>query len=99
LVCVGSDYEVLPDRSVLADFLRHGWRVLVTTKRIASSKPTTNRPLELAGRKTTPYYTDSHDLHITWSESSGLVFEPSKAELVAEELFNYQSVSDSKKRS
>ena len=97
VVCVGSDYDVLPDRAVLSDFLKKGWKVLITTKRIANFKPNVHRPLELAGRKTAPsYQTSSNDLRIRWNENTGLAWEPTKAELVADELPHYQSIRDSK---
>lgn len=100
VVCVGTDYDVLPDRTVLADYLEKGWKVLLTTKRTSTTIPRPQRALELAGRKTTPAYrAQSQDLLIRWNESTGVSWEPTKAELLVSELPHYQSIHDSKKKS
>lgn len=98
VVCVGSEYEVLPDRLVLADFLQQGWKILATTKRENAGPPAsrTNYALQLAGQISGPSHTTrSHDIVIRWDESSGLAWAPECAEVLNEELQYYSSASDS----
>lgn len=88
-VSTGS-FEGLPDREVLADYLNHKWKVILTTKRI---KARDQSLLYAFGEKSV---VRKHDLCITWSEELGLRWTPAEASLDDSELDAYQTASKSK---
>ncbi len=87
-VISAASFDVLPDREVLADFLRCGWTVLLTAKRVA---PTKHFALELSGRGRGGFGVQTHDIQVTWREADGTKWSPDEARVDAMELPNYGS--------
>lgn len=86
----GVDFDVLPDREILREYLETGWTVLLTTKRVGSSR--TNLVLETATKVRQNYSIQSQTIVIRWCDSTGTVWEPKEAQLQTSELKNYGTV-------
>ena len=92
VVSSGADYDVLPDREVLRDFLNHGWIVVLTTKRL----PVQRRQYVLdtaAEKAVVDYDIQCQDIEITWSDTLGVTWKPTTASLTLEEITNYRTAS------
>lgn len=82
-------FDVLPDREVLKDFIRHDWTVLLTTKRMPTRR---QYALELSGKPVGgAMNVQAQNITLTWTEDEGLLWSPAEARVSAEELSNYQT--------
>ena len=94
-ISTGTDYDVLPDREVMADFINCGWKVLITTKRV--EREPRDRALDLAtrgGRTPATYSPVTNTIVVKWTEQDGFSWTPPEAEVKREELSNYSSAID-----
>ena len=66
------------------------WTVLVTTKRVARRR---TYALELSGRTSEPEF-ETEEIHIKWSEETGLSWWPEEVRVNLVDLPNYQSALD-----
>ena len=64
--------RALPDRSVLDDFLRNGWKVMATTTRRTGSPRSLPITLANRGRSDEEAASDHNTVRLTWSVSDGL---------------------------
>jgi len=88
-ISAGHDSRVLPDREVIAEFLKAGWVVLLTNKR-GSSRPIPDSPLTLSG---VVEGTQCFDLKISWSDAEGLRWAPSQSRITVDELQFYNTAA------
>jgi beta-lactamase superfamily II metal-dependent hydrolase len=86
-ISVGSDYDVLPDRKVLEEFLEKAWIVLLTTKR-TFPRPR-NYVLELANRAPQAVLLETNTVVCAWDSAKGLTWGPPQAQLFPSELASY----------
>ena len=83
-----GDFNVLPDREVLSDYLNNKWKVILTTKRIRADNQSL---LNVFGGKPGQSTSQDYDLCITWSAGKGLRYTPLAATLDHSELGAYQT--------
>jgi hypothetical protein len=87
-ISAGS-FDVLPDREVIRDFLKHEWIVLLTTKRI----PVKNYAVSLSGKP--KIVVQERTITIQWYDGR-LSWMPPDSRVHDNELSLYQSADDSK---
>jgi hypothetical protein len=88
-ISTGIEFDVLPDREVLRDYLANGWTVLLTTKRVGRLR--SNLALEIAGKGVRDWEEQSQTVCVKWSETAGITWGPVEAQVLTEELENYQT--------
>jgi hypothetical protein len=87
-ICSGADYEVLPDREVMREFLEQGWRVLLTCKRLLPRK---NSLIDAFGKVRLGARVQGQTVRVFWSGTGIPTWSPENAEVLRSELENYSS--------
>jgi beta-lactamase superfamily II metal-dependent hydrolase len=90
VISTGADFDVLPDRKVMEQFLAEGWVLLLTTKR-STPKSQYNAVIETAASQPTEYSVQSQTISVKWGETSGLQWKPPVARVRYEDLSAYQT--------
>jgi hypothetical protein len=81
--------RLLPERSVLADYLNTKWTLLITTTR-GVRKPRAHFAF-LTSKNPPSFASGSHDIQLSWSASEGLRWRPSEAQVTDADLLSYHS--------
>jgi hypothetical protein len=93
-ISAGTDYDVLPDREVISDFINRGWRVVITTKRINRAQPDRALALATRGKPMSTASAVRNTIVAKWTEQKGFEWGPPDAEVTRAELGNYNSARD-----
>jgi len=80
----------LPERSVLADYLKNKWTLLITTSRGVRKGRALFSSL-ISGNRPSSFPLSCHDIQLTWRATEGLRWEPRDAQVTEPDLMNYQT--------
>jgi hypothetical protein len=78
---------LLPERSVLADYLSCNWTLLITTTRGVRRQRT--HFSSLIAKKPSSFATGQYDIQLSWSSAEGLRWRPPESQVVQADLASY----------
>ena len=88
--------RLLPERGVLADYLRNQWTVLITTsRRVRKSK--NHFSLLLSRKAPSSFVAGTHDIQLSWTANEGLRWNPPQAQVTEADLVSYHTHASQQK--